>query len=156
MVIRTWDYRFLTLACEVARWSKDPDAKVGALVVSKDKRSVGWGFNGFPRGMLDDERLHDKATKNKLMVHAELNAILNAPSSLMGWTMYVTRHPCRNCALAIVQSGISRVVYPQISAGSAWLEECNQATRVLVECGVGVDLWAPSDEWYEEYPTVLR
>lgn len=156
-MLTKWDYRFLTLACNVANWSKDPDVKVGALVVSPDRRSVGWGFNGFPRGVEDNaERLDHKPMKNFLMVHAELNAILNARTSLEGWTMYVTRHPCSKCSQAVIQSGIRRVVFPHISEGSSWVHDCLDGTKMLTEAGVGVDLWVPSDEWYEEFDSVLR
>lgn len=156
-MLTKWDYRFLTLACQVAQWSKDPDVKVGALVVSPDRRSVGWGFNGFPRRVKDDEtRLADKETKNRLIVHAELNAILNARTSLDGWTMYVTRHPCSKCSQAVIQSEIRRVVFPQINPASSWSHDCLDGTKMLHEAGVGVDLWVPSDEWYEEYDSVLR
>lgn len=152
-----WDYRFLSLACQVACWSKDPDVKVGALVVSPDRRSVGWGFNGFPRGIKDDEaRLSDKEAKNRLIVHAELNAILNARSSLEDWTMYVTRSPCSKCCQAVIQSGIRRLVFPPIDAGSSWAPDCGVGARMLHEAGVRVDLWIPDGEWYEAYDSVLR
>lgn len=156
-MLTKWDYRFLTLACNVATWSKDPDVKVGALVVSPDRRSVGWGFNGFPRGVKDDDsRLGDKETKNRLMVHAELNAILNAKTMLDGWTMYVTRHPCSKCSQAVIQSGIRRLVFPPIDAGSSWAPDCATGSHMLHEAGVRVDLWIPSGEWYEEFDSVLR
>ncbi len=44
--------------------------------------------------------------------HAELNAILNsAHNNLKGARVYVTLFPCNECAKAIIQSGISEVVY---------------------------------------------
>ena len=44
--------------------------------------------------------------------HSELNAILNyRGGSLEGATIYVTLFPCNECAKAIIQSGIRRIVY---------------------------------------------
>ena len=54
-----WDRRFLGLAAHVAEWSKDPSTQVGA-VVANGKKVVSLGFNGFPQGMSDDHRLHDR------------------------------------------------------------------------------------------------
>ena len=45
------------------------------------------------------------------VVHAELNAILNSPRSVKGCTLYVSLFPCNECAKAIIQSGIKKVVY---------------------------------------------
>ena len=51
-------------------------------------------------------------TKYPFVCHAELNAILNcAAVSLKDCTIYVTLFPCNECAKAIIQCGIRRVVY---------------------------------------------
>ena len=55
--ITDWDIKFLKLAQHVSDWSKDPSTKVGAVVVDKDNRIVSIGYNGFPKGVQDDERL---------------------------------------------------------------------------------------------------
>jgi len=133
-----WDIRFLRLAYrEVAQWSKDPDEKVGCVVVSPDRRQVTFGYNGFPIGVADSrERLDDKETKNQLSVHAELNAILNARRDLTGWTLYVTKAPCVDCAIAIIQAGITRVVCSGIDPSSRWASNQQEARKILMEAGV--------------------
>ena len=46
------------------------------------------------------------------MVHAELNAILNANGrDLRGSRLYVDLFPCNECAKAIIQSGVKEVLY---------------------------------------------
>jgi dCMP deaminase len=46
------------------------------------------------------------------VVHAELNAVLNANGrDLRGSKLYVALFPCNECAKAIIQSGIRRIVY---------------------------------------------
>ncbi|MEF9968306.1 MAG: deaminase, partial [Longicatena sp.] len=72
--------------------------------------------NGFPNGCDDDEFPWDRegefgATKYPYVVHAELNAILNSNHNLKGCSIYVSLFPCNECAKAIIQSGISRIVY---------------------------------------------
>ena len=96
--------------------SKDPSTTVGAVIVSKEHRVVGIGYNGFPNGCDDDEFPWDREgefaqTKYPYVVHAELNAILNSIQNLKGCSIYVSLFPCNECAKAIIQSGISRIVY---------------------------------------------
>ena len=112
----SWDEYFMGLAFLSGKRSKDPVTQVGACIV-KDKKIIGIGYNGFPKGSDDDELSWGKTNDNILdtkypyVVHAELNAILNSIMKLNGSTIYVTHYPCNECAKAIVQSGISKVVY---------------------------------------------
>lgn len=106
-----WDLRFLELADHIAQWSKDPRTKVGAVIVDDHKRVVSMGYNGFPRGVLDfEERYTDRATKHMFVAHAERNALDNAPLMVEGCTLYVPLLPCNECAKAVIQKGIKRVV----------------------------------------------
>ena len=140
-----WDKRFYRMAREVASWSKDPTQKVGAVLVSPDKRQVSWGYNGFPAAIEDtDDRLNNKEVKNAYMIHAELNAILNAKKDLKGWTLYVTKFPCTACALAIVQSGISRVVAQRIYDDSSWYANQTAARLIFAQGDIRVrEVYAP-------------
>lgn len=113
----TWDEFFMGVAQLSARRSRDPNTQVGACIV-KDNKIVSTGYNGMPR-TCDDKDL--PMTRNSTMwlenkypyiVHAELNAILNAPTTnLKDCTIYVTLFPCNECAKAILQAGITKVVY---------------------------------------------
>jgi dCMP deaminase len=131
-----WDARFMKLALEVSDWSKDPKRHVGAVVVSPDKRQFSVGYNGFPQGVAD---LKDRLTseeKNELMVHAELNALLNARRDLTGWTLYTTFPPCLDCAKAIAQSGVKRVVALKADCSDSWAQSIVKGQTVLAEAGV--------------------
>ena len=68
-----------------------------------------------PKGCSDDEFPWDREgaeTKYPYVVHAELNAILNANGrDLRGSRVYVALFPCNECAKAIIQSGVKEVVY---------------------------------------------
>lgn len=113
----SWDEYFMGVALLAAQRSKDPNTQVGACIVDGSKRILSTGYNGFPQGCSDDEFPwnRDEAkgdTKYQFVVHAELNAILNASGkNLFGSTVYVALFPCNECAKAIIQSGIKEVVY---------------------------------------------
>jgi dCMP deaminase len=106
-----WDKRFINLARHAAEWSKDPRTKVGAVVVNDHRQVIGLGYNGFPRGVRDDdERYADRPTKLSLVAHAERNALDNTFTNTEGATIYSTLYPCNECAKGIIQKGIKRVV----------------------------------------------
>ena len=103
------------VALLAARRSKDPNTQVGACIVDASNVILTTGYNGFPQGCSDDEFPWDREgeiTKYPFVVHAELNAILNASGkSLRGSRLYVALFPCNECATAIIQAGVSEVVY---------------------------------------------
>ena len=103
-----WDQRFCELAKFVSDWSKDPNAKVGAVLFSKRGGDITVGYNGFPIGVEDSaDRLENKDMKLEMVVHAEVNAIVAAGLRAFGTTLYVWGKPiCARCAGPIIQSGI--------------------------------------------------
>ena len=111
----SWDEYFMGVAKLAARRSKDPSTQVGACIVSQDNIIISTGYNGMPKGCSDDEFPWDREgaeTKYPYVVHAELNAILNANGrDLRGSRVYVALFPCNECAKAIIQSGVKEVVY---------------------------------------------
>lgn len=100
-----------------AKRSKDPNTQVGCCIVNENKRIVAVGYNGMPRGCVDEEypwKQREGAlneTKYAYVVHAELNAILNATTPLNDCILYVTLFPCNECVKAIIQSGIKEIVF---------------------------------------------
>ena len=111
----SWDEYFMGVAKLAARRSKDPSTQVGACIVSQDNIIISTGYNGMPKGCSDDEFPWDREgeeTKYPYVVHAELNAILNANGrDLRNSRVYVALFPCNECAKAIIQSGVKEVVY---------------------------------------------
>lgn len=133
-----WDIRFMDEARLVSQWSKDPNTQVGALLVSPNRSLIIQGYNGFPRPLYDAEfRLNDRELKNRLTIHAELNALLNAPVPVEGWCLYCTLFPCTQCALAVIQKGIKRVVAPW-GTHEKWRESQEGALKLFNEAGVRV------------------
>ena len=111
----SWDEYFMGVAMLAARRSKDPSTQVGACIVSQDNIIISTGYNGMPKGCSDDEYPWDRVgeeTKYPYVVHAELNAVLNANGrDLRGSKLYVALFPCNECAKAIIQSGVKEVYY---------------------------------------------
>lgn len=140
-MISSWDRRFMRLADEISSWSKDPRKKIGCLIVDADRNPVATGFNGFPRGMCDDERLQDQTLKRRIIMHAEANAIITAGRPrCLGCTLYVSMQPCCTCAGAIIQAGIARVVYRlRVSTSTHWDESFALALEMFSETGVVCD-----------------
>ncbi len=114
-----WDEYFMGVALLAAQRSKDPGTQVGACIVSEDKVILSTGYNGFVRGLNDAEHNWSRENVENMLgckydyvVHAEINAILNAGGkSLKGATLYTKLYPCYECAKAIIQAGVSEVVY---------------------------------------------
>ena len=111
----SWDEYFMGVALLAAKRSKDPNTQVGACIVDENNVIISTGYNGFPVGCSDDEfpwNREGEITKYPFVVHAELNAILNANGkSMRGSKIYVALFPCNECAKAIIQAGIKEVVY---------------------------------------------
>ena len=140
-IMDKWDIRFLALAQHIAAWSKDPSTKCGAVIVDEQRRVVGLGYNGFPRGM-PDKGYKDRDHKLKFVVHAEANAILNAVAKVQGCTLYVWPIPaCNECAKLIVQAGIERVVSPSPTQAqrTRWAGSFAAASIIFNECGIKED-----------------
>ena len=134
---------FIEEAQFIARRSKDPSTKVGAIALDDDCNILATGWNGFPRGVEDtEERLCDRPTKLALTTHAEQNLIAAAARTgrrLEGATLVVSSlFPCSSCAGMIAQAGIKRVIAPAPSGDSKWYESNQYAKTIFDEAGVEV------------------
>lgn len=114
----SWDEYFMGVAYLSSMRSKDPNTQVGACIVSPKNKILSMGYNGLPIGCSDDEFPWNRVEKDPVLnkyfytTHSELNAILNyRGGSLEGSKMYVTLFPCNECAKAIIQAGITKIVY---------------------------------------------
>lgn len=137
-----WDMRYLNLARQIAKWSKDPSRQIGAVAVGSKGQVLAQGFNGFPRGIADlPERYEDRATKYKYVVHAEMNCIYNATYngvSLDGADMYVWGLPmCSDCAKGVIQVGVKRVFWGTNEViPDTWLDSLDTTINMMNEAGV--------------------
>ena len=142
----SWDEYFMGVAMLAARRSKDPNTQVGACIVSTDNIIISTGYNGMPKGCSDDIFPWDRTgeeTKYPYVVHAELNAILNASGrDLRGSKLYVALFPCNECAKAIIQSGLREIVY--LSDKYAQTEDTIASKRMLASAGVSLRRLRPA------------
>ncbi len=142
----SWDEYFMGIALLAAKRSKDPSTQVGACIVDENNVILTTGYNGLPMGCSDDEFPWDREgeeTKYPYVVHAELNAILNASGkSLRGARLYVDLFPCNECAKAIIQSGIKEIVY--LSDKYADTPAIAASKRMLNAAGVKLTHFKPA------------
>lgn len=135
-----WDTRWMQAAENVAQWSRDPRRKVGCIIVDDDNNQLSGGYNGFPRGIEDDDRLNQREIKLKMMVHAEANAVAAAARnghSIKGATAYISHAPCSQCVCLLIQAGISRVVFKKQEGHSPeWQEDFQLALDLLDEAQI--------------------
>ena len=144
----SWDEYFMGIACLSAQRSKDPSTQVGACIVSEENRILSVGYNGMPRCCSDDEYPWDRDgdelnTKYMFVCHAELNAILNyTGGSLKGSKVYVTLFPCNECTKALVQSGVSEVIYLSDKYAKTPSTICSK--RMLKSAGITIRQFVPT------------
>lgn len=137
----SWDEYFMGMAHLSALRSKDPSTQVGAVIVSSANKVVSIGYNGLPKGCSDDDYPWERdgsalETKYVYVVHAELNAILNAPMPVDGCRIYVSLFPCNECAKAIIQSGIKEIVYEDDKYADTDIVKASK--RMLTSAGVAL------------------
>lgn len=130
--------------------SPDPSTKNGSVIISDTGKTLVYGVNEFPDGVVEtQDRLTNKAIKYRLIVHAENGAIFNAArngKSTRGATLYCPFYACSECAKAIIQGGIVRVVgHAQLMAKAAghtvWVQSIIDAWNTLHEAGIECSLY---------------
>ncbi len=160
----SWDDYFMGIAVFTSLRSKDPNSKVGAVIVNKNKRIVGTGYNGFPAGCNESFFPWEREgnwldTKYPYVVHAEANAILSATThDLNGGRIYTTLFPCNECAKFIAQKGIKEVVYlsdkyhtePFHQAAVKIFESKNIKTRKLAMTSL-TDILKNFEKYFRDY-----
>jgi len=103
----------MTMAETIAQRSHHSTFKVGALIVTSDNTQVlSLGYNGNAAGMSNVPQSEEPGCSG--LLHAEINALLkmdyNNPKDKV---MYLTLSPCINCSIAIINSGIKKVVFKE-------------------------------------------
>ena len=144
-----WDTYFMLIAKISSMRSKDPNTQVGACIVNDEKKIVSCGYNGAPTGFSDEIMPWNREgefieTKYPYVCHAELNAILNSNTDLRGDTIYVDLFPCNECAKAIIQCGIKKVIY--LSDKYNGTKENMVSKKLFDECNVKYEQFIPKDK----------
>src|SRR3989338_2955707 len=148
ITVPDWDQLFMTMAYLVATKSKDQSTHIGAVIIGPDREVRTTGYNSFPRGINDNvPQRQERPEKYFWFEHAERNAIFNAVrfgASLKGCTLYTNGIPCMDCARAIVQSGIKKVVVDKSwddQNPPEWREHAVRTLQLFKEAGVKHRFW---------------
>jgi dCMP deaminase len=143
-----WDEYFINIAHQVKLKSKDERTQIGVVMVGKDNEIVSTGYNSFPRGLNDNlSERQERPEKYFWFEHAERNAIYNAARigvSTLGTTMYMTCDiSCADCARAIINSGVSKVVFSRTTKQwpEIWLESWKRSLQMFQEAGVEIEYY---------------
>ena len=109
----SWNQIWMDVAYSISKRSYDPRFQVGSVVVTEDNSQVlAVGYNGNYAG--GPNEAESEIPGESGMLHAEINALLkmdyNNPKKKK---LYLTLSPCRMCAKAIVNAGISEVMYAE-------------------------------------------
>ena len=147
----SWSSKYLNLAKHVSTWSKDPSTKIGAVAVGDRGQILSTGYNGFPRNIKDSaDRLNNRESKYKYVVHGEMNCIYNATLngvSLNEADLYVYGLPvCSECAKGVIQVGIKRafMCYPE-TIRDKWKESHKITSEMFDEVGIYHEVVYESD-----------
>jgi dCMP deaminase len=137
----SWADTFVQVAFTVAQRGTCPARRVGCVVTSADNHILATGYNGAPAGLP-----HCTQVGCSRAVHAEMNAVLQAAYigvSIKGAVLYCTARPCLNCAKAIIQVGVSRVVWAIDDTES---RSRTEILGLLSRAGVDFSQYVPREE----------
>ncbi len=130
------------LASLAAAKSPNRVRQVGAVILTCDGGEPIVACNTFPHGVADLDWRHEGDGRLVWMEHAERNAIFAAARqgrALAGATIASTFFPCIDCARAIVQTGIARLISPEPALDDEVWGQSFLRSRVILEEG-GVEM----------------
>lgn len=148
----SWDEWFIKIMYLVASKSKDPKTKIGAVLV-RDRRIISTGYNGFCQGVNDNVSARwERPTKYSWVSHAERNSVYSAARTgiaTLGTTMYTNGTPCTDCAKAVIQAGVAKVIvhrpYEELLYGvgvkNKWADHNAITLAMFNEAGVVVEVY---------------
>ncbi len=148
-----WDMLALDFAERIAKMSKE-EVQVGACLVSPDNRQYAFGYNGKPRNIERFQQSYQDyyaKVRGEVVIHAELNAVLNAEVNIAGWSLYVTFHPCIQCAAFLLQKQLWSITCPQPDVESRWCQHQQDAKRLLMSMADNVYPFAKMPETHLVY-----
>lgn len=149
-----WDEYFVNMLDVVSLKSKDT-TKTSAIIVGPNNEIRSTGYNGAPRGFNDNDKIKfEKPEKYFWIEHAERNAIYNAArvgTSTDNCTLYASHFPCIDCARAIVQSGITKVVISNKNLdafahkSSMYYEHKQRTINLFRQCKVSILIYGEEE-----------
>jgi len=135
--------KLLKIAYTKAQESINPSTQNGALLVDNKGNVILSAMNSFPDGVKETQERQIKPLRHKFSVHSERNVLYHAARlgiKTKGLTMVCPWAACSDCAQAIIQTGIKRlIIYKQaLDRSNNWQEDIELAFTMLREAGVEI------------------
>lgn len=152
----SWIDYFLGIAKIVSQRSHDIHTQHGCVIADSNNRILGVGYNGFPKGMNDDDLPTSRPEKYHWMIHAEKNALSNCVIRPDNAIAYVTGQCCNDCIMALHQEGI-KSVYMINSHGTVLFDELAQKRfdQFVQMSGIQIHYIDPDFSWLKNCIGVL-
>lgn len=128
--------------------SPDCSTRHGCIIVDSIGRPISTGYNGFPWGCMDHKMPQNRPNKYDVVIHSELNAILNAKTNLENSTVFISGAPCSNCIAAMLQVGVSKIIYGPIkssSCKSVYKDDTEDNIKKFVGRDIEIIKWQPEN-----------
>jgi dCMP deaminase len=138
--------KLLRIAYQEAQKSKWPSTQNGAILIDNKGKVLLSAVNGYPDGIKVTEERKIYPLRSKFGVCAERNLIYQAAKNgikTKGLTMICCWAACTDCARAIIQSGIKRLVTHKqaLDRSYEWKESIDFAFTMLKEAGVEIIIY---------------
>ena len=152
----SWTDYFLGLAKVVATRSHDIQTQHGCVITDSKNRILGVGYNGFARGLNDQELPKTRPDKYPWMIHAERNAISNCIVRPDDGIAYVTGQCCNDCIMALWQEGINQVYMTDNHGTHLFDKEAQERFDTFVQMSkIKITYIKPNLDWLKELSGVL-
>lgn len=152
----SWTDYFLGLAKVVSQRSHDMQTQHGCVITDSNNRILGVGYNGFPRGLNDNQLPNIRPDKYPWMIHAERNALSNCIVRPENGTAYVTGQCCNDCIMALWQEGVTTVVMSNNHGTHLFDQEAKQRFDTFVKMsGINIMYIEPNLSWLKQLIGVL-
>jgi dCMP deaminase len=152
----SWTDYFLGLAKVVSQRSHDIHTKHGCVITDNNHRILGVGYNGFPRGMIDENLPTSRPDKYHWMIHSEINALSNCVVRPDNGIAYVTGQCCNNCIISLWQEGVSTVYMIDDHGTKLFDEEAKKRFDTFVKMsGIKIHYVEPNLEWLRQLLGVI-
>lgn len=152
----SWTDYFLGLAKVVATRSHDLQTQHGCVITDSKNRILGVGYNGFARGLNDQELPKTRPDKYPWMIHAERNALSNCIVRPDNGIAYVTGQCCNDCIMALWQEGVSQVYMINNHGTHLFDEEAKKRFDTFVQMSnIKINYITPNLEWLKQLSGVL-
>ena len=152
----SWTDYFLGLAKVVATRSHDLQTQHGCVITDSKNRILGVGYNGFARGLNDQELPRTRPDKYPWMIHAERNALSNCIVRPEDGIAYVTGQCCNDCIMALWQEGVSQVYMTDNHGTHLFDEEAQKRFDTFVQMSnIKINYITPNLDWLKQLSGVL-